>query len=77
VDPNPVPAEELYNRLAAEFDGVTTLDLDGLTCPRLPVCDAVVDGLVVRRDHNHVTASYLEAHVDQFADAFGELDVLE
>ena len=39
-----------------------SLDLDRIVCPRLPICDAVVDDVIVRRDSSgHLTATYAQA----------------
>jgi hypothetical protein len=40
---------------------VWSLDLDRLACPRFPVCDPVVNGIIVRRDHTHLTGTYARA----------------
>lgn len=34
------------------------------TCPHLPICDPVVDGLIVRRDNTHLTTRYARTLVD-------------
>lgn len=57
--PNPPGIEEaVERRLAAEHEDVYVLDLDPVICPALPVCDAVIDGVVVRRDAHHLTSSF-------------------
>lgn len=61
-----IPAERLYAKLA-EPPSVVQVDLDGLACPRLPRCDSVIDGQVVRRDHNHVSASFWLRHKAELA----------
>ncbi|MDT5048736.1 MAG: hypothetical protein QOG75_4629, partial [Mycobacterium sp.] len=38
-----------------------SLDLDRFVCPRLPVCDPVVNDIIVRRDYIHLTATYARA----------------
>ncbi|HUR52138.1 MAG TPA: acyltransferase family protein [Mycobacteriales bacterium] len=60
VDPRPIPAEARYRAAAAADDGVKTVDLDRVVCPELPRCAAVIDGLITHRDHDHVTATFLE-----------------
>jgi hypothetical protein len=64
----PTPLEVVYR---SEADGQATwsLDLDELVCPALPTCDPVVDGLIVKRDTNHITGTSA-AHL---ADAIGGL----
>ena len=51
------PLEEYYRSLANGID-VFTLDLDRLVCPYLPICDPIVNGVVVKRDKQHITAAY-------------------
>jgi hypothetical protein len=34
------------------------LDLDRLVCPYFPICDPIVNGVVVKRDKQHITAAY-------------------
>lgn len=50
----PTPLERYYRSLANGKD-VFTLDLDKVVCPYLPICDPVVDGLIVKRDYAHLT----------------------
>ena len=40
---------------------VWSVDLNRLACPRYPVCDPVVNGIIVRRDHTHLTGTYARA----------------
>jgi hypothetical protein len=62
------PLEDFYRR--AQVPGsVWSVDLDRLVCPRLPTCDPVVDGLIVKRDSNHITGAFA-AHI---ADGVGQL----
>jgi peptidoglycan/LPS O-acetylase OafA/YrhL len=44
----------------AESDGkhIWALDLDKVVCPRFPKCDAIVNGLIVKRDKSHLTGSF-------------------
>jgi peptidoglycan/LPS O-acetylase OafA/YrhL len=57
----PVTAlDEVYRNLGTGPD-VKTLELNRLACPRLPVCDPVVNDIIVRRDHTHLTATYVLA----------------
>jgi hypothetical protein len=37
---------------------VRQITLNDLICPRLPVCDAVVGGFIVRVDHNHLNYQF-------------------
>ena len=63
VSPLVAPLTQLDRTLAAASD-VWSLDLNRLVCPRFPVCDAIVRGLIVRRDHTHLTATYARALAD-------------
>ncbi len=64
-----LPIEVLY-RAAAESDpGVQTLDLDRFFCPDGETCPAAIDGVVVRRDWLHPTASFVDLHRDVLRDA--------
>lgn len=51
-------AELSYRALAERLPGVRTIDLDPLVCPDLPVCDPIVGGIVVRLDHDHISAAW-------------------
>jgi hypothetical protein len=42
-----------------------TVNLDKLVCPRLPVCDAVIGNIIVRRDASHLTATFARALAPQ------------
>jgi hypothetical protein len=57
INPAPTALEHQFDLLANDHD-VFTLNLDHLVCPRLPVCDPVVNNIIVRRDHTHITATY-------------------
>lgn len=48
-----------YDVIAATTDGVTTVDLNPVLCPRSPLCEPVIDGTVVWREADHVTGSFL------------------
>ena len=52
------------DRDAAKSSDVWSVDADRLACPRLPVCVPVVNGIIVRRDHTHLTATYVLALTD-------------
>src|SRR5262249_48852177 len=54
ADATPSEAERAYRGLARSLPGVRVIDIDSLVCPRLPVCDAIVAGTGVRRDHAHL-----------------------
>ena len=51
------PLERLYRSLAVP-ERVVSLNVDRLVCPRLPVCDAILHDIIVKRDGSHLTATY-------------------
>jgi peptidoglycan/LPS O-acetylase OafA/YrhL len=59
-NPAPTGLERQFTLLANNRD-VFTLNLAHLVCPRLPICDPVVNHIIVRRDHTHITATYAAA----------------
>lgn len=61
-------AELSYRAIAERLADVRTIDLDPLVCPELPVCDPIVDGIVVRLDHDHITPAW-SAHIADELDA--------
>jgi hypothetical protein len=56
----PTKAVTSFRELARRPD-VWSLDLSRLTCPRYPQCDPVINDIITRRDHTHITATYAEA----------------
>ncbi|MCU1353546.1 MAG: acyltransferase [Acidimicrobiales bacterium] len=71
----PTPIERLY-RSSARAGEVWSLDLDRTICPRLPTCDAVVDGVIVKRDFDHLTATYAAKIAPVVHDVFVEAGIL-
>jgi hypothetical protein len=69
VSSHPTPLTQLDRDLAAApgppstrgTSKVWSVDLNRLACPRYPVCDPVVNGIIVRRDHTHLTGTYARA----------------
>ena len=53
----PTPLEVFYAS-AARPGTVWTLDLGRVICPRLPLCDPVVNGTIVKRDSDHITIKF-------------------
>ncbi len=49
---------EQFFRQSASPPQIVTLDLDRVVCPRLPTCDPIVDDIIVKRDVNHLTATF-------------------
>jgi hypothetical protein len=66
VDVRPGGLEQYYRQLADREPDVWALNLDHLACPRLPLCDPVVNGIIVRRDHTHLTATYARSLAGSF-----------
>ncbi|MGZ8762172.1 MAG: hypothetical protein ACXW2Y_02485, partial [Acidimicrobiia bacterium] len=62
----PTPLQRFYRREARQR-GVTSLDLDRLVCPRWPTCDPIVGDIIVKRDANHLTATYTRSLADQMS----------
>ncbi len=63
VSTGATPAVLSFRALARQ-PGTWSLDLDRLACPRLPTCDPVVNDIIVRRDHTHLTGTYALAMAD-------------
>jgi hypothetical protein len=53
----PTPLERFF-RQSTSPPQIVTLDLDRVVCPRLPTCDPIVDDIIVKRDPNHLTATF-------------------
>ncbi|MEM9467805.1 MAG: acyltransferase family protein [Actinomycetota bacterium] len=52
------PDTEVYRQLASDLDGVRVVDMNLLACPAYPLCDAIVDGVQVREDRDHLYGAY-------------------
>jgi peptidoglycan/LPS O-acetylase OafA/YrhL len=63
----PTALEQFY-RQAVVPNQLWSLDFDQFVCPRLPTCDPVVDGLIVKRDSDHITGTFA-AHIADEVDA--------
>jgi hypothetical protein len=61
---SPTPLERFY-RTAANGRSVISVDADKLACPDLPVCQAVVNGVIVKRDSGHLTGTYARSVAPQ------------
>jgi peptidoglycan/LPS O-acetylase OafA/YrhL len=70
------PLEEFYRSEAAQRAVWSSVDLDKLICPRLPTCDPVVDGLIVKRDSNHITGTFAAHIADRVGDTLRQEGVL-
>jgi peptidoglycan/LPS O-acetylase OafA/YrhL len=63
---------ERFYREQAKRPGVGSIDPDRMMCPRWPTCDAVVGQIIVKRDTNHLTATYARSLAKDMADALAE-----
>lgn len=52
---SPLPSDPALAEVDAATDAMQVIDLNPGICPRMPICDAMVDGAVVRQDNNHLT----------------------
>jgi peptidoglycan/LPS O-acetylase OafA/YrhL len=57
--------ETVFREMAQIDSGVISVDLDPLICPYLPICDPIVNGLIVKRDDNHLTQRFAQTLVDK------------
>ncbi len=57
AETQPTPLERFY-RTKARALGATSVDLDHMVCPRWPTCDPIIDDVIVKRDRNHLTATF-------------------
>ena len=57
ADTNPAPIDLVYRQVA---DGrrVYEASFANLVCPFMPICDPVLDGMIVRFDNQHITPRY-------------------
>lgn len=58
VASTPLPSDPTMYEVAERTPGMSVVDLNQQICPRLPLCDAVVDGTIVRFDQDHLTADF-------------------
>jgi hypothetical protein len=70
----PSPLEDLYRDIAKEDPKVRSLDLDQAVCPLLPVCDPVIDGMLVKGNSSYLTIPFSESlapEVDTYLKSVG------
>lgn len=65
VDDIATKSEEYYRQADAKDPAVVSVNLDSLVCPRLPVCDPVINDEVVWTDDNHVSQRYWTTITDK------------
>ena len=56
----PTPIEMVYQDSVVP-GAVWVMDFDALVCPRLPACDPIVNNIIVKRDSDHITATFAAA----------------
>jgi peptidoglycan/LPS O-acetylase OafA/YrhL len=56
----------ILERVAAEASGSALVDLTATICPSMP-CPVVRDGMILYRDGNHLTATFVRSLADRFA----------
>lgn len=66
--PRPLSSDAVVAAIAARDPRVTVVSISDLICPRLPICDPVVDGEVVRTDTNHLNRAFALTIVDDLLD---------
>jgi hypothetical protein len=73
----PTGVEGIYRDLAkAHPDNVFSVDVDHQICPYLPICDPVVNGLIVRWDPGHLTTSFSTTLAPAFEKALDDNGLL-
>lgn len=58
TDPNRSPADLAMESAARTMPGIHSVNIAHIACPRFPLCDAMLGGAVVRKDHDHFTSRY-------------------
>ncbi|MFM8237634.1 MAG: acyltransferase family protein [Actinomycetota bacterium] len=67
----PLALEAWFRQLARTDPAVRTIDLDRAVCPGKPECSPVVDGRIVWRDENHITATFARELAPRIRAALG------
>ena len=75
-DMNPSRTDAIYQQVAGTNRDVVIADLDSLSCPYLPICDPVIDGIVARWDQQHLTTAFSASLGDELAAYFTQLKLL-
>jgi hypothetical protein len=55
-------------RSIADGKRVWSIDIDSLVCPYLPICDPLVDGVIVRSDNSHISVRFAESIAGKLED---------
>lgn len=75
-DAEPSAVERAYRDLDLHDDGVWSVDIDPVVCPFLPICDPVVNGLIVKRDPEHLTSRFSATLAEPFERALADAGLL-
>jgi peptidoglycan/LPS O-acetylase OafA/YrhL len=59
------PTDAYYLAMAADVDAAYSVDLNPAFCPSAPLCSPVVDGMIVWRDKQHLTAGFVAHQQDR------------
>lgn len=51
-------SDAFYRTLAVRYANVYELNINPVICPRAPVCQTIIDGIVVWRNKHHLTATF-------------------
>jgi hypothetical protein len=66
----PTAVQQIYRDLAkAHPNNVFSLDIDHDICPYMPICDPIVNGLIVRWDPQHLTTKFATTLAPDFEKA--------
>ncbi len=68
--------ETAFRRLDDSSSSVWSLDLDAMACPYFPICDPLVDSLIVRRDETHFTGTFSESRGPQMGRLLESVGIL-
>jgi hypothetical protein len=74
------PTDAYYLAVAADVDAAYAVDLNPAFCPSEPLCSPVVDGMIVWRDEQHLTAGFVAHQKDRvwrIVRRSGVLDAIE
>ncbi|MEJ7584698.1 MAG: acyltransferase family protein [Acidimicrobiales bacterium] len=76
AETEPSRIDMLYRELDEQHDDVWSADLDRLVCPFLPICDPVIDGLIVKWDGQHLAARYARSLSEEVAASLRDIGAL-
>ena len=76
TNPEPSGLEKLYRAIATSDDRVWALNLDALVCPFTPICDPIINGMVVRTDGSHLTRTFARTLATPMAEYFKANEII-